>query len=391
MIKRLITPQIKNYLDNKFPIVVLIGQRRVGKTVELQRYAKKPNLYFDFEDSNSQELFAKPSIARLNNILGKSPKILLLDEIQYIDKIGSILKLIHDHLPHIKVIASGSASFLMMQRLGDSALGRKIIIEMYPLTVREIIGDIKSPYSIGKYNKLSNKSKVNSILETIMIYGALPSVYTTDDQQHKLDLLNDYLNSLLFKDVFEMENIKNPKKIKKLATLLAFQVGSLVNPNELATQLSMSRNTVINYIDLLEKFNIISTITAFGNNPRKELSKPFKVYFTDLGILNSLTKDFRSIDQRQDIAKGGLFENLVFNTIQANNQYYSKNNKIFFWRNRNGFEVDFVITNVHTNKLIAIEVKYKNTVKLSQSFSRLYKQKPIEFHCINRDNIWKYI
>ncbi len=391
MITRLITHKIKQYFQDGFRVVILIGQRRVGKTVELKRYFDEPHLYFDFEDTDNQELFRQPSLANLQNILGTEPKILLLDEIQYVDQIGSTLKLVHDHFPHIRVLASGSASFLMLQKLGDSALGRKVILEMYPLSVREIVGETDKPYAFGAYDNLLQQAKVTHLVEPLLTYGSLPEVLAQETPQYKMDILADYVNSLLFKDVFEIEGIKNPQKIKKLAQLLALQVGSLVNPNELAQQLEMSRNTVISYIDLLQKFNLISIVSAFSQNPRKELNKPFKVYFTDLGILNTLAKDFRPITARSGQSSGGLFENFVHNLLQTNMTYYSTNQMLYYWQSKNSFEVDFVVTNTQGEKLIPVEVKYSTPVPLTRAFQTAYADRIESYHCITKENVWKYI
>jgi len=391
MITRLITDRINRYFQDDFRIIILIGQRRVGKTVELKRHLDEPHLYFDFEDTDHRELFRKPTIAQLQNILGTEPKILLLDEIQYVDQIGSTLKLIFDHFPHIRVLCSGSASFLMLQRLGDSALGRKVILEMYPLCIREITGLTDQPFAFGAFDASIHRSEITSTIEPLLTFGALPEVWTQEDQQYKREILDEYVNSLLFKDVFEIEGIKHPQKIRKLTQLLALQVGSLVNPNELAQQLEMSRNTVINYIDLLQKFKLISIVTAFSNNPRKELSKPFKVYFTDLGILNTLARDFRPLSARSSQSLGGLFENLVHNLLQANFDHHGTSQQLYFWRNTNGYEVDFVITSTTSDQIIPVEVKFSHPVLLSKAFQNGYADRIESYHCITRDTVWKYI
>jgi hypothetical protein len=391
MYKRLITKKINFYFENNFRIIILIGQRRIGKTVELKKQYNGSSLYFDLEDFDNKKLLSNPSVAHLKNVIGTKTKNILIDEIQYGENIGSILKLIHDYFPKIKVIASGSASFLIMQKIGDSALGRKVVLHMYPLTVREIIDQIDEPFEIGRFNKVVHEAQINELLNQLLIYGSLPEILSQENYELKRERLSEYVNSLLFKDVFEIENIKNPDKIRKLTKLLALQIGGLVKMNELAQQLELSRDTVIRYVDLLEKFKIIQTISAFSQNPRKELNKPVKIYFTDIGIRNAVVNDFRIITNRESQQLGGLFENLVFNTLQSNISYYGTEHKIHYWRDRNGYEIDFLLTKDNDTKLTPIEVKFNKNVDITESFVNLYKDNIDQYHCINKDNFWSYI
>ncbi|MFA5829014.1 MAG: ATP-binding protein [Candidatus Gracilibacteria bacterium] len=395
--QRHITARINDLLaskDNK--VILLVGQRQVGKTFEIKRVqgANFNSIYFDFEEIGARNIF-KPDLATLENILGSpekqsanKQKLLLLDEIQHLQKSGSILKLIHDHFQNIKVIATGSASFLMLKNIGDSLYGRNIQLDMFPLTFREINQDLNADFNLGKYNKLVNKGKIEASINDFLLYGSMPGVFLTEGREAKIELLKNYINSFLYKDIFELEGIRMPEVFKRLLHMIALQIGSEVNPNELALKLEINRKTVVEYLGLCEKFKIIHILKAFSGNPRKEVTRNFKIYFTDLGIRNALIDNFVLPENRTDI--GAMFENLVVNTLSWDMQYFGNPYKLFFWRSKNMAEVDLVLLNNLTGKLVPMEIKYGHAEKPSIAFIKLYEDKIESQHSVNKENFWKY-
>ena len=390
--KRFCTAKINSTLD-KGKVAILIGQRQVGKTYELQRFKLKKNVfYIDFEDEAKRNLFHLPSIDILENVFGEKDKsrYVLLDEIQYLPKIGSILKLLHDHFPQTKIVCTGSASFLLLKNIGDSLYGRSEIITMGPLEFREIIQDFDSSLSekIDNYQAINNQSKINAFIETAMIYGSLPAVFLEKDFLAKEKLLENYVSSLLFKDIFEIEGIRNPENFRKCLQLLALQIGQEVNPNEIARTLSISRNTVLDYIGLYEKFQIIYTLSSYAKNPRTEITKGKKIFFVDLGIRNALIKNFADLDFRAD--KGGLFENLVVNIFYGKTVNKDLNFNLYFWRNYAQAEVDLLLEDKNKN-LIPIEINYKKNKLPTKSFLNFYAESVLDKFCINRENLWNFV
>ncbi|MBU0569737.1 ATP-binding protein [Patescibacteria group bacterium] len=399
---RVITKKIRRELEiSKNKVILLIGQRQVGKTFELKRVEqefgailsanKQACLYFDFEDINNQKLFT-PAVSVLESIIGdkNTKRLLLFDEIQYLEQAGSILKLLHDHFPETKIVATGSATFLLLKNIGDSLYGRNFTFDMHPLTPREIVGDIDNEkYQMGTYNKRLNKPIVDAQINNLLIYGSLPEVHLESDKVRKEQILKNYVSSLLFKDVLEIEGIRMPRVFKQLLKLLALQIGSEVNPNELAGQLEINRLTVVEYIKLYEKFKTIYTLEAFSNNPRKEITKGFKVYFSDLGIRNAVIDNFVQASSRTD--KGALFENLVVNIFRQNIDYYGSAHQLYFWRTFTKAEVDLVLKNNETDKLIPIEIKYSQTKNPSKSFIEAYGSRIEKTFSVNKDNLWRFI
>lgn len=392
--KRIIEQRLVRELEhNTGKVVLIIGQRQIGKTFELKKLMNTypDSLYFDFEDLTNQEIF-QPKIEVLESILGSrnSKKIVLFDEFQYMQKSGSILKLLHDHFPKFKIVATGSSTFLLLKNIGDSLYGRNIVLNMFPLSPRELVSDVENrDFKLGNYGKVINKAKIDAQLDNLMLYGSLPSVYLEQDKERKRSTLNNHVLSLLYKDILEIEGIRMPQTFKQLLKLLALQLGNEVNPNELAQQLEIDRKTVVEYIGMYEKFRIIQVLNAFNTNQRSEITKGFKVYFSDLGIRNAVIDNFIPIQNRNDV--GALFENLVVNTFNQNIEYLGLPYKSYFWRTAAKAEVDLVLTDNTSDRLIPIEIKLNKLIRPSKSFKNLYQGRVQKEYTITRDTFWKFI
>lgn len=393
--------QIRRLIDQELTqphskVIVLVGQRRVGKTYELLQLQREyPDAqFYDFEDFALRQLF-QPSLAVLERLLGprQQARLVLLDEIQYVANIGSILKLIHDHFPHTRVLASGSAAFLLLKNIGDSLAGRSILLNVYPLSPREMAGDADNArWVLGDYDRPLNKPFVDANLDSWLTYGCLPEIWQEHDEVRKTNLLRNYVNSLMLKDIFEIEGIRLPDAMHKLVRMLALQIGSEVNSNELATALNLNRRTVLEYISILEKFRLVHVLGAYSNNLRNEITRGIKIYFTDLGVRNALLGNFAPLAGRTDT--GALFENFVVNLLinhinvsQQTNQFY----QCYFWRSRQQAEVDVVLLNTHTQQLTPIEIKLSQSTKLPRSFAEIYKDRMTESFTIRRETLWQFI
>ncbi len=164
--------------------------------------------------------------------------LLAIDEAQQIKDIGMGLKILVDNHPDLFIIATGSSSFDLAQKTGEPLTGRKRTIMLYPFSQQELL-------------TVYNKHELKENLEEFLIFGSYPEVITVNSKAEKKEILTELVNSYLLKDMLARENIKGTQQILDLLRLLAFQVGSEVSFNELATQIKMDVKTVIKYIDLL--------------------------------------------------------------------------------------------------------------------------------------------
>ena len=359
-------------------VIVLYGARRVGKTTLLKHYIAKhlegneEYFFVSGDDIHVQEYLSSRSIEKLKEFIGKN-KILIIDEAQYIKQIGLNLKLIVDHLPNIQIIASGSSSFDLSKQVGEPLTGRKYHIKQLPLAEKEI-SQIEKPHEIMAH------------LDARLIYGSYPEVVLMKDNQIRQEYLKELINSYLFKDILELENIRSSEKLVKILRLIAYQIGKEVSYNELGTQLGMSKNTIEKYLDLLEKVFVIFKRTGFSRNMRKVISKNCRYYFYDIGIRNALINNFKPLSLRDDV--GQLWENYIISERYKIHEYDRDFVSSYFWRTYDGAEIDLV--EEKDEELSAFEIKWnKKQVAIPPKWKNAYPNSLNQV--INKDNYLKFI
>ena len=375
MYKRIVEDRLAALLGER-EILVIYGPRRVGKTTLLQKLFQQlakeaPAAAYSLDDPTAQGIFGEPSTARLQRVfaeLGFDPDrraYLFLDEVQGFPKVDVLLKLTFDHFPHVKVVATSSSSLLLLQGLTDSLAGRKYFIELLPLSLGEYAGiEIDSFFAFPE--RITQAANLNETVRSFAVYGSYPEVMNLSSASDRAVKLRDILESTLYKDIFLLENLKAPQVLVKLVALLAHQIGSLVNLNELATQLGISRNTVDQYIAVLEKYFLVFRLPPLGRNLRSEINSKQKVYFWDLGLRNAVINRFFPFEARDD--RGALFENLIVAAILKRNLYAQRPFNLYFWRTYQGYEIDLVLENRHEPEIFAMQITTTGKASFSQAF-----------------------
>jgi len=367
-----------NSVKNIIPqnrVLIIFGSRRVGKTVLLKRILESTKQKYRIdsgEDIRIKNLLSSGDFSRLAEYV-EGWDIIAIDEAQEIKNIGSGLKILVDQHPNLKIIATGSSSFDLSQKVGEPLTGRKKVLTLFPFSQGELLHEF-------------NPFELKNMLHDFLIFGSYPEVVTSKSRQQKTEILEELVSSYLLKDILSLENIRNPKVLFNLLKLLAFQVGNLVSINELAKQLQIDGKTVNRYLDLLEKTFIIFKISAFSNNPRKEISKKSMYYFYDNGIRNGIIMQFAPIDLRNDI--GQLWENFMISEFLKKNSYLKLFQQLYFWRNYNGQEIDLLIEKNGT--LEAFEFKWKKAKgKIPNDFKNKYGN--IKYTVTNKTNYLEYL
>ena len=323
---------IQHQIENRMvpgKVVVLLGPRQVGKTTLLRDILAKeqaPFLFVSGEDRATQTWLGSQSIETLRQNIGRHT-LLVIDEAQHVPHIGRNLKLIVDHLPHLRVLATGSSAFDLSNQIGEPLVGRKWEFNLFPISQLELTA-LEAPF------------QTEERLPQRLIYGSYPEIVTTVGLSDKRELLNNLVNGYLYKDLLMLEEIRKSKKITEILSLLAFQIGNLVSVHEISQIIGMDIRTIGKYLDLLEKVFVIKRLGGYSRNLRKEISKSSKYYFWDNGIRNAIINNFNELPLRNDV--GALWENYLI-TERIKKQRYTKifsNN--YFWRTYDQKEVDFV-------------------------------------------------
>ena len=347
MIKRILETTIQERLWHG-KAIILFGARQVGKTTMLKKMLQGRDdvLWLNGDEQDVRNLFENASSTLLNKIIGKK-KIVVIDEAQRITNIGLGIKLITDNISGVQVVATGSSSFDLSNKINEPLTGRK--------------------------------------LEYCLIYGSYPDVINNAGDERMV--LSELANSYLYKDILMFDKIKKSDKLVKLLQALAFQMGSEVSYNELAQTCGLDPKTVENYVSLLEQSYIVFRLGSFSRNLRNELKFARKIYFWDCGIRNAVIGNYQMIENRMDT--GALFENYMVAERLKKLHYEKSYAKSYFWRSKTKQEIDYIED--IDGQLSAVEFKWnpKRKAALPLSFSRSYPD--VDFKVVTRENYESFL
>lgn len=327
LFKRKIEDDIRKRLF-KNRAILLFGPRQAGKTTLSKKILKDYGdcgEYYNCELTSVRQAFVPGKPELIKELIGDKT-VVVFDEAQTIQDIGVILKAFLDTYPQVQVIATGSSSFDLANKINEPLTGRAFEFTLFPLSLEEIrlaFSDI-SLEQLNEYLRL----------------GTYPAIVGEPEKIIREDLLKNLTTNYLYKDIYTFESIRNPRIFEDLVRLLALQVGSLVSTNELSQTLGVSRFTVEKYLRLLEQSYVVRVVRSFSRNSRTEVKKAFKVFFYDNGIRNAVIDTFAPLDARDD--RGALFENFFVAERLKVASLRDTHSRVLFWRNRQGEEIDVI-------------------------------------------------
>ena len=375
MIPRTIDKQIIDRLDNSDKIIVLYGARQVGKTTlinSILENRKERILKVNADQLKYRDVLSSTDLNQLKRLVA-GYDLLFIDEAQRISNIGLNLKILHENLPGLKIIASGSSSFELANKISEPLTGRIWVHTLFPISVLE-------------WSRLLNPFELDERLHEFLMFGMYPELFRYENELDKMDYLRELVQSFLYKDLLELSQVKNSGKIFDLLRLLSHQIGSPVSYNELGRKLGLSTDTVISYIDLLEKVFVIYRMPGFSKNLRKEITKNKKIYFYDVGVRNAILEDFSLPEKRPDI--GHLWENFIISERLKRNTYLRSHLNSFFWRTYTGAELDYVEQGA--GKLSGNEIKWGEKIsKAPKSWLENYPES--DFKTVNKRNYQDFV
>ncbi len=372
MITRTLTEAIRQNLFSGKAILIM-GARQVGKTTLLDELFSQNEsvLWLNGDETDVQELFSNLTSTRLKAYLGNK-KIVVIDEAQRIAEIGLRLKLITDQIKDVQLIATGSSSFELSDKTKESLTGRKWEYKMFPISFAEMV----------QHHGMLNEKR---LIPHRLVYGYYPEVVCSEGMEEKV--LRSLSDSYLYKDILAYSGIKKSDKVVTLLKALAFQIGSQVSYNELATVVGLDSKTVEKYIDLFEKCYLIFRLSSFSRNLRNELKFSRKIYFYDNGIRNALISNFLQIESRNDV--GALWENFILSERMKTTQYSDIFANKYFWRTKEQKEIDYI--EERNDQLNAYEFKWNKNAKFKQPKQFLTAYPDATFTIITPENMEEFL
>jgi uncharacterized protein len=375
-IQRLLLDELKkNLIRGK--VLVLYGPRQAGKTTlarDLIATTPMRSKFVNADELLYREALSSQNLKTLNEVLGDA-ELLVIDEAQRVPEIGLNLKILIDNNPNATILATGSASFDLANKINEPLTGRKLTFTLYPLSYSEL-------------SKTLGSLETRNQLEQWLVWGGYPVIATTSDPSLRERLLGELVGSYLYRDVLELGEIRRSEKIVDLLRLLAYQIGQEVSIAELATSLGLSRDTVERYLDLLEKVFVIFRVGGFSRNLRKEVTKNSRYYFFDNGVRNSLIQNLNPISVRNDA--GQLWENFLMVERRKSNQFAERSVNAYFWRTYDQKEIDYI--EEHAGQLNAYEFKWGDG-EIKSTTRKLFEETypDAKMQVVNRENFEGFV
>ena len=375
MIKRAIEERIHNVLAKK-KVVTIMGPRQVGKsTLAGAMIPEDANvLEINGDNTDVQTMFVNVDETKMKVLIGKK-NFLLVDEAQKIGNVGNMLKILAEKFDDVKVIVTGSSAFKLAEAVNESLTGRKREFRLYPLSFKEMADE-------------TSALEESRMIDHRLIYGYYPEVVTSPGDEK--EVIKELIDSYLYKDVLEENDIAKQDKLVRLVQALAFQIGSTVSANELAGLVGVDAKTVERYIDILEKCYIIFTLPSYAKNQRNELKFARKIYFWDMGIRNGVIGNMAPVSLRSPEELGHMWENFLIAERIKRNDYAGRTFvQHYFWRTQQKKEVDLI--EIEDGMMTGFEIKRKEGKRVGAPASFTAAYPDARFECVTPTDLMSFL
>ena len=351
-IERDYTDKIKEAVKSR-PVILLTGVRQAGKSSLLQR------LFTDAEYVTLDRiLLAEEAEENPTLFLERFKNQVIIDEIQYAPSLFRDLKIKVDENRNLKGkwILTGSQQFILMRHVSESLAGRVRILNLGTLSAEEL----------NRTNLLKNR-------RDLLWKGGFPELWA--EKLDAKEFYEDYIQTYLERDLKQILNVTSLRDFRRFLSLLAIRVGQLLNYSELSKEIGVAVNTIKAWVHALEVSGLIILLPPYYNNLGKRIIKAPKLYFCDNGLVSSLL----NIDSLDTLEKsphlGNIWENFVLSEYLKKGFVAGKD--IFYFRDTNGVEIDFVIEK--KGEVFLVEAKHSerpNPAKLNfKKIAPLFKEK----------------
>ncbi len=355
--------------SRQFPALIVTGPRQSGKTTLLKHLFSKTHRYVSLDDPDVR-LMAKrdPGLFLKNH-----PAPVIIDEVQYAPDLFSFLKIQidQDRSKRGQFLLTGSQSFPLMAKVGESLAGRIAVFTLLSFSIKEQMHD--------------DEKIVQDKLKTMILRGGYPEVALDEKMDLKL-WFNGYLQTYLERDVRNLRQIGDLTDYQRFLELLAAIDGQVLRLSEVSRDLGVAVNTVKAWISILEACNQIYLVKPFYKNKGKRIIKSPKIYFLDTGFLCFLS----GTTSREQIFKGPLagrlLENVVLGEILRGFLNKGEMPRVYWWRTSYGEEVDFIMEKEGRIYPIEVKMSSKSNKELAAgliSFSKLFSREIGKAYLVN--------
>jgi len=349
MIDRILKKRVRHILDNRISIL-LLGPRQVGKTTFIKELFKDLDyLEYNFMESRVRRRFEREPSSIIDEIEGSGKSIIFIDEVQKIPEVLDNIQVLMDREKRVFAI-TGSSTRKLKRKEVNLLPGRVVTFNMDPL------------FS-GEYDIHSSRGGQEGIKD-ILKFGELPRIFelaSGGKPEIAVELLYTYVTTYLEEEVRAEALVRNIGAFSKFLKLAAEESGKIISFRNLSQDIGVPHTTVSEYYKILVDCLIAEKIEALvPATQRGKAVKASKYLFFDTGVANAAAEVLGPADYPSQYW-GGLFEQWVGLTILKFLKINGIKARLYYWRDYNGREVDWVLE--YRDKWLPIEVKWSDTVK----------------------------
>lgn len=337
-------------------VVLITGARQVGKTTVLKEHLGGSFSYVSMENPRDYLLAKQDAVLFFDS--HELP--LIVDEVQRVPELFSPVKWIVDQSDQKgRIVLTGSQTYRLMKGVSESLAGRIRIIEMPPLSLRELIGSASSPHPYVPTRITEPKHVKGLDIWSVIHRGSMPELQ--DSSVDWDSFYSDYVSAYLERDVRDLINVRDEAKFYSFMVACAARSGQLLNATDIGNAIDVDHKTVKAWLSVLQASNIVRVIQPFWPNVDKRLSKTSKIFFMDTGLVCHLTRWTTPEQLRNGAVAGHVFETFVVSEVLKSYMNAGANLRdVWFYRDAKKREIDLVIQDGHV--LHPVEVKTAATV-----------------------------
>ena len=385
MYKRYATQDIKTALADT-PVVFIMGARQSGKTTLtkalISEMGESDWTYLTLDD---QTQFATAKADPVGFIRNLPDTRIALDEVQRVPSLFAAIKqAVDERRTPGRFLLTGSANAFLLPKLSDSLAGRIEAVRLMTLSECEL--QESKPRFLGKLLKgkapSTRQTRVREHIVRRLVSGCFPEPLQRKGEARRRAWYQQYLNSLVQRDLRDLSRIDHPARMLDLVKLAALHSGNLVNFSEWGNKLGLSRETVKKYLALLEQLFLLELLPAWHSNESKRLVKTPKLHLADTGMICAVSGQSEERLDKEPTRMGPLLETFVYNELRKQASWMEKAGgplRFYHYRDKDKTEVD-VIMETLGGDCLAVEVKATATLT-ERDFAGLKRFRQIAGKC----------
>lgn len=367
-INRTIEKKIDEMKGN-FPVILVTGARQSGKSTLLEYINSFSTEHINYVTLDNM-IERSNAIEDPENFLRTHETPLIIDEFQYAPNLLSYIKINVDEARKNEMFGdgktvetmyylTGSQVFQTMKNVSESLAGRIGILELNPLSTREIYKKNEDCF-IPNINVLKKKEKLNyeplgKVFDRIL-KGSYPALYS--NQEYDLEnFYSSYIKTYIERDIRELINIRDEIKFLKFISSVAARTGQEYNANDIAKDIGIDNKTVDEWMSILKNTFLVYLLQPYSNNTLGRAIKRPKIYFMDTGLACYLAGYLDSRTLERSAYSGQIFETYIVSEIIKS---YTNNSRdprlhLYYYRDNNQKEIDLLI--IDQNNIYPVEIK----------------------------------